>query len=170
MIPSLLGAIPYVKALHIATLALWCAGLFALPLMLARHDPAIGQAEYTRMRLAFHYSYTWVVTPAALLAIAAGTLLMFLREIFLLWMFAKLVFVALLVAFHAWVGRTIVGVAETRGMRQTREPYMPLTMLLAIVLAILILVLAKPGLEQYPLPDWITTPRDGQLPFDVPSL
>ena len=47
MIPWLEGAIPYLKALHIAALVIWCAGLFALPLMLARHDPALGQAAGT---------------------------------------------------------------------------------------------------------------------------
>src|SRR5690606_27389949 len=71
MIPWLDGAIPYVKALHIAALTIWCAGLFALPLMLARHDPAIGQADYSRIRVASHYGYAWGVTPAALVAIAA---------------------------------------------------------------------------------------------------
>jgi len=168
MIPWLHSAIPYLKALHIAALVLWCAGLFALPLMLARHDPAIGQADYTRIRLASHYGYTAVVTPAALVAIGAGTLLIFLREVFVVWMFAKLVFVALLVGFHAWVGHTIVAVAETEGEHQTPEPRGPLLLLLVPVLAILVLVLAKPELEQVPLPDWLTQPRGGQLPVDVP--
>jgi len=168
MIPWLHSAIPYLKALHIAALVLWCAGLFALPLMLARHDPAIGQADYTRIRLASHYGYTAVVTPAALVAIGAGTLLIFLREAFVVWMFAKLVFVALLVGFHAWVGHTIVAVAETEGEHQTPEPRGPLLLLLVPVLAILVLVLAKPELEQVPLPDWLTQPRGGQLPVDVP--
>lgn len=164
------GAIPYLKGLHIAALVVWCAGLFAVTVMQARHDPALGQAEFTRMRLAFHYSYTWVVTPAALFAVAVGTLLMFLREVFVAWMFAKLVFVALLVGFHAWVGGTIVAVGETRGERQTPEPLLPVLILLTLVIAILVLVLAKPALEQVALPDWLTEPRGGQLPFDVPRL
>ncbi|MBS3651844.1 CopD family protein [Pseudaminobacter sp. 19-2017] len=168
MNPWLEGAIPYVKALHIAALVIWCAGLFALPLMLARHDPAIGQADYSRIRLATHYGYTWVVTPAAALAVVAGTLLIFLRELFVVWMFAKLVFVALLVGFHAWVGHTMVTVAETEGEHQTPEPLLPLLVLLVPVLAILFLVLAKPELENIPLPDWLMEPMGGQLPFDVP--
>jgi putative membrane protein len=168
MIPWLEGAIPYLKALHIAALVLWCAGLFALPLLLARHDPAIGQADFTRIRLASHYGYTLVVTPAAVIAIAVGTLLIFLREVFVVWMFAKLVFVALLIGFHAWVGGTIVAVAETDGERQTPEPRGPLFLLLVPILAILFLVLAKPDLEEIPLPDWLTQPRGGHLPFDVP--
>jgi protoporphyrinogen IX oxidase len=168
MIPWLDGLVPHVKALHIAALTLWCAGLFALPVTLAKHDPAIGQEDYSRIRRATHYGYAWVVTPAALVAIAAGTLLIFLREVFVVWMFAKLVLVALLVAFHAWVGNTIVGVAESAGRRQTPGPLVPLLLLLVLVLAILILVLAKPELEGVPLPGWLMEPRGGQLPFDVP--
>ena len=122
MIVWLDGAIPYLKALHIAFLAVWCAGLFALPLMLARHDPAIEQTDYSRVRLACHYGYAWVVTPAALAAIGVGILLIFLREVFVVWMFAKLVFVALLVGFHAWIGSMIVAVGESEGEYQTPAP------------------------------------------------
>lgn len=168
MIPWLDGAIPYLKAIHVAALVLWCGGLFALPLMLARHDPAIRQADYRRIRLATHFGYIWAVTPAAMLAVAAGILLIFLREVFVVWMFAKLVVVTLLVGFHAWVGHTIVGIAESEGELKTPEPLAPLLLLLVLVLAILFLVLAKPDLEQIPPPDWLLKPRDGQLPFDVP--
>lgn len=168
MIGWLEPVVPHLKALHIAALALWTAGLFALPLMLARHDPAIGQSDYARIRRATHYGYTLVITPAAVTAIASGTLLVFLREVFVTWMFAKLVFVALLVAFHAWVGHTIVAVAETEGEHRTPEPLMPLLLLLVPVLGILTLVLAKPELREIPLPGWLMEPRGGQLPFDVP--
>ncbi len=168
MIDWLEPIIPHVKALHIGALALWTGGLFALPLMLARHDPTIGQADYSRIRLATHYGYIWIVTPAAVLAIAAGTLLIFLRELFVLWMFAKLVFVAALVAFHAWVGGTIVGIAESEGKRRTPEPFLPLLILVIPVLAILTLVLAKPELGEIPMPGWLMEPRGNQLPFDLP--
>ncbi|MCB5177541.1 MULTISPECIES: CopD family protein [Microvirga] len=168
MIPWLNPTIPYLKALHIAMLSLWCAGLFALPLMLARHDPAIGQADYARIRRATHFGYTFVITPAAVIAIASGTLLIFLREVFVLWMFAKLVFVALLVSFHAWVSYIIVAVAETEGSHTPPEPLVPTLLLMVPILAILTLVLAKPDLSRIPIPDWLEEPRGVQLPFDVP--
>jgi len=168
MIAWLDGTIPYLKAIHIAALLIWCAGLFALPLMLARHHPTIEQADYSRVRLACHYGYTGIVTPAALFAIAVGILLIFLREVFVPWMFAKLFFVALLVGFHAWVGRTIVAVAETEGDYQTPAPLLPLLLLTVPVVAILFLVLAKPELGEVPLPHWLMEPRGHQLPFDVP--
>lgn len=170
MIDWLQPIIPHMKALHVATLALWTGGLFALPLMLSRHDPAIGQADFSRIRRATHYSYTLAVTPAAVIAIASGLVLVFLREVFVPWMFAKLVFVALLVTFHAWVGGTLVKVAEAEGAHIPPEPLLPLLLLLVPVLAILLLVLAKPELGDLPLPGWLMQPRGGHLPFEVPRL
>jgi uncharacterized membrane protein len=160
--------VPHLKALHVAMLALWTAGLFALPRMLSRHDPAIGQTDYARIRRATHYGYAFVITPAAVLAIASGTALIFLREVFTLWLFAKLVFVAGLVAFHAWVGHTIVAVAETEGAHEPPEPLVPTLLLTVPVVAILALVLAKPELGEIPMPGWLSEPRGIQLPFDVP--
>lgn len=160
--------IPHLKALHVTALALWMAGLFALPLMLSRHDPAIGQADYSRIRRASHFSYTLAVTPAAVIAIASGLALIFLREVFVPWMFAKLVFVALLITFHAWVGGTLIKVAETQGSHDPPEPLVPLLLLTIPVVVVLTLVLWKPDLSDFPLPDWLMQPRGGQLPFDVP--
>ena len=77
MIGWLEPVIPHLKALHVIALALWVGGLFGLPLMLARHDPAIGQADFTRIRLASHISYVWVITPAAVTTIVVGTWLIF---------------------------------------------------------------------------------------------
>lgn len=168
MIASLEPLVPHLKALHVAMLAVWCAGLFALPRMLARHDPAIGPADYARIRRATHYGYTLAVTPAAVIAIASGTLLIFLRGVFEPWLFAKLVMVAGLVAFHAWVGHTIVEVAETEGAHVPPSPAWPTAILCVPVLAILALVLAKPELDEVPVPGWLAEPLGAQLPFDVP--
>lgn len=170
MIDWLQPIIPHMKALHVTALALWTGGLFALPLMLSRHDPAIGQADFSRIRRATHFSYTLAITPAAVIAIASGLVLIFLREVFVPWMFAKLVFVALLVTFHAWVGGTLVRVAEEKGTHVPPEPLVPLLLLMVPVLVILTLVLAKPDLGDIPLPGWLMHPRGGHLPFEVPRL
>jgi len=165
---ALTPLVPHLKALHLAMLLFWCGGLFALPVMLARHDPAIGQADYARIRRATHYAYTFCITPAAVLAIASGTGLIFLREVFVTWMFAKLVLVATLVGFHVWIGYVLVAVAEREGAHRAPRPALPLLLLLGAVLAILTVVLAKPELGEIPMPGWLTEPRGHQLPFDVP--
>lgn len=80
MIGWLEPVIPHLKALHVIALAVWVGGLFGLPVMLARHDAAIGQADYSRIRLASHISYVWIITPAAVTAIVAGTWLILDRK------------------------------------------------------------------------------------------
>jgi putative membrane protein len=73
------------------------------------------------------------------------------------------------VAFHAWVGGVLVRVAETEGTHLPPEPALPLILLLAPILVILTLVLAKPDLQRLPMPDWLTEPQSNQLPFAAPS-
>jgi len=160
--------IPYLKAVHVMMLSFWCAGLFAIPLLLARHSSVVGQEDYTRIRRLTHYGYIYITTPFAVLAIASGTVLMFARDVFELWLFAKFLFVAALVVFHVWVGYTIVGVAETPGTPHKVNPRWPQIILVMTIIAILFLVLAKPDLGEIPIPDWLKSPREVQLPFDVP--
>jgi putative membrane protein len=162
------GLVPHLKALHLGLIAIWVAGLIALPHMLARHDRAIVQAEFARIRRATHYGYVWVVTPAAVLAIASGAALVFLRDVFTGWIFAKVVLVSGLVALHAWVGHTIIHVAETEGRHEPPGPVLPALATGVLVIGILCLVLAKPALDWIDWPDWMLAPRGRQVPFDVP--
>lgn len=169
MLEWLSDAVPIFKSVHIAALCVWCAGLIALPLMLARHNPAVSSEDYTLIRRATHHTYTLCVTPAAVLAVIAGTWLIFLRGTFAPWFYLKLVFVALLVVAHAWIGHILEKVAEEPGEHTPPEPYLPMALVLLPVLAILVLVLGKPALGWIVFPDWLTQPRNGQLLFDVPS-
>lgn len=164
-----IALIPHMKAVHLAALILWCGGLFALPLTLALHDPATTQADFARLRQVTHFGYIYAITPAALIAIGSGTALIFLREVFVPWLFAKLVFVALMVAFHAWIGSVLVRVAETEGTHVPPKQMLPVIVLLVLVLAILTLVLGKPDLQAVPLPDWLMQTQARQLPFAVPN-
>ena len=163
------GLIPHVKALHLSFVAVWIAGLIALPRMLARHDRATTQAEFAQIRRATHYGYVWLITPAAILAIFTGSALIFMRDIFTVWIFAKLVVVAGLVAMHAWVGHTIIAVAETEGQHEPPEPLVPTMVIFGLVVAVLFLVLSKPELKEIAMPQWLLEPLGRQLPFDTPN-
>jgi len=161
--------VPHLKALHLSFLALWVAGVLALPRMLARHDPVVVQAEFDHIRRATHYGYIWVITPVAVLTIATGTALVFMLGLFTVWILAKFVMVAGLVAVHAWVGHSIIRVAETEGRHQPPEPLVPTLLVCGLVIGILCLVLAKPELNEVPLPSWMLQPLGRQLPFDIPN-
>lgn len=158
------------KAIHILALTIWMAGLLALPLMLARHEEGEEQTRYARLRLFTHYGYTRLVTPAAIIAIAAGTPLIFLREIFVPWLFAKLAIVALLVAFHAYIGHIVLVMGEEAGERQPPRAWPITVALFVLITAILLLVLMKPALDVALIPDWLQHPLHHQLPLDeVPN-
>lgn len=169
MIDWITPAIPLFKAAHIIGLVIWVGGLIALPLMLTRHDPEIPVDEYRMIRKASHLTYTMCVTPAAVVAVIAGTWLIFMREVFTPWLFAKLAFVALLVLAHAWIGHVVVKIGEEPGEHRPPHPSLPIAAVLLSALAILTLVLAKPTLGWILFPDWLTETRGGQLLFDVPS-
>jgi protoporphyrinogen IX oxidase len=161
--------IPHIKALHLGFLAIWSAGLFALPGMLALHRRELLSAEFTQIRHATHYSFVWAITPAAVLAILTGSILIFLREVFTVWLLAKLVLVTGMVGVHAWIGHTIINIAESGGQHRPLGSLLPGLITFALVVGILFLVLGKPDLHELPVPDWLLAPLNRQLPFDVPS-
>ncbi len=163
------STVPFLKAVHFAALALWCGGLMVLPLMLARHDPAVVADDYRLIRRATHITYTACVTPAAVIAVIAGTWLIFLRGVFVPWLFAKLAFVMLLVAAHAWIGHILTRVAEEPGEHTPPDPRLPIAAAAMPVVAILVLALAKPTLSWITIPDWASQPRGDQLLLEVPS-
>lgn len=169
MVEWIATLVPIFKGVHIAALLIWCSGLLILPVMLARHEPAIGADDYIHIRRAAHITYTLCVTPAAVVAVIAGTWLIFLREVFVPWFYAKMVFVAILVALHAWIGHVLVMTAEKPGIQTPPSPVLPAVAILLVVTAILCLVLAKPAADWLVMPDWLTEPRGYDFPFDVPS-
>ncbi|MBS7813790.1 CopD family protein [Roseococcus pinisoli] len=157
------------KFFHIAALSIWCAGLVGLPLLLARHHPADDQAEFARTRLVTNHAYVRVVTPAAVIAIALGTALVFMRGVFVPWMFAKLVLVGLLVLIHAWIGHITLKFGEEQGHYRPPPAGLLVGMSLLAMLAILILVLGKPFLAEGILPDWLLGTQGQPLPLrEVP--
>ncbi len=169
MLDWLHSTIPLWKALHIVALSVWCGALIALPMMLSRHDPAVAPGDYRIIRQASHLTYTVVVTPAGVIAVVAGTCLIFLRQTFEPWLFAKLALVAALVMLHAWIGHGLDRVGETPGTHRPPNPYLPGSGVLICAAAILALVLGKPDLGWIGIPEWLRTPRQGHWPFDVPS-
>ena len=149
------------KYLHLAAMLCWCASLIALPLLLSLYGGAWRrdrgseklQARYAEFRLITHYGYVAFATPAAVIAIAAGTGLIFAADIFDLWFVAKLALVSGMALVHAWIGHFILVSAEHRGMQNLPSPLIPLALAIPLMVGVLWLVLAKPDLDG--LTDWM---------------
>ncbi len=164
----ILVSIPHFKLVHIVSLIVWCGGLIAMPLMISRHDPSNSHADFLRVHHATHDVYTAVVTPAAVVAVISGSWLMFMRQIFDPWFFAKLAFVAMLVAGHAWIGHMLVEARLSGGKQRATPSFLMLAVLIAPMTAILFLVLGKPDLGAISVPAWLAEPVGRQLPFEIP--
>jgi len=142
MTPALL---PWIKALHLASLLVWCAGLFALPALLALFPGAPDRIERRRLLAATRFTFIAFASPAAVLAIASGTALIFLTGSYAPWMLAKLTLVAGMVFFHAGCGKLVL-VLHREPARWTRGAHLALALVpLLLIPGVLWLVLAQPA-------------------------
>ncbi|TCT08312.1 CopD family protein [Aquabacter spiritensis] len=164
--------IALLKGVHIAALSLWCAGLIALPIILqvyGRREEVRTQAGFSEFRLLVHAAYTRVVTPAAVVAISAGTGLIFAAEVRETWLMAKLLAVVGMVLVHAWLGHLAVRAAEHRGSYRMPPALIALPASLLCMGAVLYLVLAKPDFQPMidALPHDFRVPQGRSIPSDL---
>jgi len=112
---------PWLKLLHITTVIIWCGALLYLCLWVAGAAAAAREQPH-QAQLPLHLLrplYTWVATPAALLAIASGTLIFVWQDVLAVWLMAKLGLVGLLVLGHGASGLLVLRVeaGQWRGTR-----------------------------------------------------
>lgn len=140
----------WVITLHIVALLFWCAALLYVPALVAAAARGEGDMAPVGGDAMPRVVYTHVATPAALLAIASGTLVFLLQRQADLWLISKLVLVTGLVITHVLAG-LLVTWQEADTARRVR-PWPGLLMLTqcALMAAILWVVLAKPLLQVFP--------------------
>lgn len=143
------GLTTLLKAVHILALGVWVGGLLLFPALLAERGNHPAGPALHRMHRRARFLYTAVLSPAAILAIASGTALIFLREVYVPWFAAKLLLVAGLAMIHVFAASRIVELfKEEQPPRYALGAFaFAATSLLAA--GTLTLVLAKPDL---PLP------------------
>ncbi|MCO5787175.1 hypothetical protein DHB74_12490 [Pseudomonas sp. G11-1] len=135
--------------LHIIALVFWVASLLYLPALIAGHEARRSPVE---VRVNPHNSierfvFTRIATPAALLAIIAGTLVFVVDGTVDGWLVAKLTVVTALVVCHVLVGLLVL-----RMEQKEDRPLRGWCITVAVVCCglfslILWLVLAKPAVE-----------------------
>jgi putative membrane protein len=158
----------WLKALHIATLALWGGGLLALPGLIAReYRVAAGDGggldAVWRHRVS-RFAYDVIVSPSAVVAIGSGTALIFVTQPLEGWLFVKLAAVGGLVVTHMAVGRCIDQI-EAPSIGPPR--WLTTSLLIAAIVFIslvLWLVLQKPVIPEGLFPGWLFE-RPGVWPW-----
>ena len=163
----------FLKFIHLATISIWSGGLVILPFLFRqRQGIAIGP-ELDRLHRLTRFVYVGMTSPAAFLAIASGTVLIFLQTTFLEWFSLKMLFVSILVMLHVTAGLVLAHLFEPSG-HFGRLPYVGLTgAYLFLITAIIWVVLAKPHIDSNQFATKLFTPGGlrqslGEIKIPIP--
>jgi protoporphyrinogen IX oxidase len=134
----------WVKSFHIVFVVAWFAGLFYLPRLFVYHALADEAATREQFKVMERKLYRGIMHPTMVLTLATGAWMWLGYGITGPWLHAKVALVALLVAYHFWLGHLLQAFARDQNSH-THVFYrwineLPLVLLLAIV----ILVVVKP--------------------------
>jgi putative membrane protein len=134
----------WIKALHIVFVVAWFAGLFYLPRLYVYHASVEDISSRERFKVMERKLYRGIMTPAMVLTLVFGFWLWFGYGFGGAWLHAKVALVAVLVAYHFWLGK-LRRDFERDENRRTHVFYrwvneLPLVLLVAIV----VLVVVKP--------------------------
>jgi putative membrane protein len=133
--------------LHIAALMLWCATLLYLPALIACiHTEQIEIVEPAhKYGSVARFVFTFVATPAALVAIMSGTLVFLFNRTVEVWLVAKLTLVTGLVITHALAGLLLLHTQDRSSKPVRRWCRMLGCTAGALMVSIIWVVLAKPA-------------------------
>ena len=133
----------WIKALHIAFVTSWFAGLFYLPRLFVNHAMETNPDALSRLTLMEHKLYRFM-TPLAILALGFGLWLWLVYGITGVWLHAKLALVAGLVAYHLYCGKLMQDF-KTGNNTRSHVWYRWFNEVPVLVLfAVIILVVVKP--------------------------
>ena len=136
----------WLKILHLAAIAIWSAGLVCLPGLYVQRAHVPSRESKHRLQAMVRFLYVAVASPAAFVAIASGTALIFVRQTFEPWFSLKLALVGVMVTVHILTGLVVVRLFEAGGVYPVWRFVAVTAATLLVVAAILTVVLAKPDL------------------------
>jgi len=137
----------WLKALHIVFVITWFAGLFYLPRLYVYHAQASDSISTQRFEIMERRLFA-IMTIGAAASVFFGGLMLIESPAYLqmTWLKVKLLFVALVIAYHAYCYKLMRDFATQRNTRGSKwfRAFNELPSLLLIVIVILAVV--KPGL------------------------
>lgn len=96
-----------VKSLHIIFMVTWFAGLFYLPRLFVYHAMSDDRPSVDRFKVMERKLFYGIMTPGAVLTVASGVWLWLGWGFYGGWLIAKLLLVAVLVAYHIWCAKLV---------------------------------------------------------------
>jgi protoporphyrinogen IX oxidase len=150
--------IVWFKFVHICAIAIWCAGLIALPGLYVQRVHAHDKDTLYRLQGLVRFAYVALISPAAFIAVGTGIALIFLRETYEPWFHLKLAFVAMLVVTHILTGLVIIRLFEEGEVYPTWRFLVVTALTVLIATLIIAVVLLKPDMSVDFLPDAMFRP------------
>ena len=140
-----MDGLAWAMAAHIIALGVWSAALVLLAGLYALAPSLQERAEVQRHRVMCRYVFVILASPAAVLAILTGSVLVLLLGVEGSWLLAKLAVVALMALYHTYCGHLLdsQGMESRRSRPRRRHPIL-IGLPLVLISMILFLVLAKP--------------------------
>jgi protoporphyrinogen IX oxidase len=135
---------PWIKALHIVFVIAWFAGLFYLPRLFVYHAQAEDTVSRERFKVMERKLYRGIMTPSMILALVFGTWLWLGYGFRGNWLVVKLVLVAVLVAYHFWMGAIAAQFARDANRRSHVFYRWVNEIPIVILFVIVVLVVVKP--------------------------
>jgi putative membrane protein len=134
----------WIKSLHVIFVVAWFAGLFYLPRLFVYHALSEDAVSNERFKVMERKLYRGIMMPSMALTLVFGLWLWLGYGIGGRWLYAKLVLVAILVAYHFWLGKLTRDFA--RGANRRHHVFFRWIneIPLAILAATVILVIVKP--------------------------
>lgn len=137
----------FLKFVHLAAIAIWSGGLVALPFLFWQRRALEAGPDLDRLHRMARFVYVEMTSPAAFVAIASGTALIFLQATFQEWFSLKMLLVAVMAMLHVMAGLVLLHLFSPTG-RFGRSSYVALTSAYVVLIAaILWVVLAKPHID-----------------------
>jgi uncharacterized membrane protein len=139
--------ITLLKFVHLAAIAIWSGGLLALPFLFWQRRALAAGPDLDRLHRITRLVYVELTSPAAFIAIASGTALIFLQGTFQEWFSIKMVLVGLMAMLHVVAGLVMHQLFSPKG-RFGGLSFMTLTSSYSVlIVAIVWVVLAKPHID-----------------------
>ncbi len=154
----------WLKFVHIAMVAIWFLGLFFLPRLFMAYRRGIADADRAYYNRLTNVIFFYVSTPAAVVAIALGMVLM-LFVVPAGWLVLKLLVVSVAVLLHVYCGLLLYQMS--RGGKRHGPVFFGVMgwIPLALLLTIAGLTAAKPA----SLPSLPAPPQEGPGPIPPPD-
>ncbi|CAD6533022.1 CopD family protein [Paraburkholderia metrosideri] len=135
------------KFIHLAAIALWSGGLIVLPFLFWQRRALTTGPELDRLHRITRLVYVELTSPAAFVAIASGTALIFLQATFVEWFSLKMVLVGIMAMLHVVAGLVMLNLFLPNGHFSRLSGIALMSAYLVVIVAIIWIVLAKPHVD-----------------------